>query len=512
MDLEPIIQRYTSLPIPLSRSDVIDAVASVLHSRLNAAAQDISTLYEEQRRLRCQNSGQLYTATLKPETELDHFPVDLFKNNIQAHGLDPTKWTTELQKYAKTRSEALLNDPNVQSLRTSEPPMQILGEHDMAGLSDLLRTPETQEALQRLRLVDNCIEVAMKLPKDPAELGKLGVPVAGALAPLIGVEIAAFALAPLAIAFMFFTWQQEGPLQRRLRHLEQLHDEAVNQIKRRIEDEQRGRAERDGEVEDANRKQDKKRQQRDDKKRRKEGRDEEKKKRRDYYFGCVDRIEELASGRGWEIRMDGIAENTLSDNIFVQELQKVAIATNPLGIAGLNMFIITIYLHNLPPEIKEGVWVNFKLDTTKPSRATKTSPDLSRPFSDGLTILEKLNPRISFRRRTMVYFLEDDYGSVVQADTKSFNVDLPATVANMLRIAFNGADGVQANIQKSFNLVMNVEASASVSKIKQTLSAQSSEAKVMEVLNVGQGKSLFQLVGDVCSPDAVTTFNQGQAL
>ncbi|KAK5651884.1 hypothetical protein OQA88_11543 [Cercophora sp. LCS_1] len=301
----------------------------------------------------------------------------------------------------------------------------------------------------------------------------------------------AFMAAPIAIGLFAYAVYREVDFQQAQRQAEHEWDEGIAKIKGELEEKKHEGDIKDEKTRDINRRHDGRRRHRERKKQRRKEIEDEKEKRKGYYYGCVDRIEQLDADRGWEIRLDAIEENALSDDVFLQEVQKLVIAASPLGVAGSPMHIISIYFKELPPKLAVGEWVNFKLDKSKAKRCNKTEPDLSGSIEDGTTILEKLEPSISFPRQSVLYYLESDYGSLITAEKSSFTVDIAASAISLLKTAFAAAGGVQSHIKHGLQLVMDTKPSATntVDRVKTILTASSKEATVVEVLNVSQGAS-----------------------
>ncbi|KAF8990481.1 hypothetical protein BDQ17DRAFT_368415 [Cyathus striatus] len=89
--------------------------------------------------------------------------------------------------------------------------------------------------------------------------------------------------------------------------------------------------------------------------------DEDEQKKKDYYFGCVTAIAELEDDRGWEIRMNAASETMFFDNEFLKKVQKLALGADVVPRLGDKLFSLEVYVYNLPADVANGAWFNFKL-------------------------------------------------------------------------------------------------------------------------------------------------------
>ena len=101
---------------------------------------------------------------------------------------------------------------------------------------------------------------------------------------------------------------------------------------------------------DTTEKQLKKRDEREKRRRRQWDKQSKRKSRKDYYFGYVDRIE--PAGSGFEIRVEALQENSLSDEVFLRELQKLALAAGIPSFGRYRMAILSIYVRSVPPNVE----------------------------------------------------------------------------------------------------------------------------------------------------------------
>lgn len=134
----------------------------------------------------------------------------------------------------------------------------------------------------------------------------------------------------------------------------------------------------------------------------------------------MERIEPLDDNKGFEVRVDSIAENSLSDEVFLREIEKLLVAAGtPPGFARYRLAFATIFLRTLPPGVKLGSWINFRVDTKNQTAAPEGDPDVSGSFNDGITVLEVLEPELSFSTFKMECYFAENNGFLVQTDVKS---------------------------------------------------------------------------------------------
>jgi hypothetical protein len=199
--------------------------------------------------------------------------------------------------------------------------------------------------------------------------------------------------------------------------------------------------------------QQRKKERREKKKRRQMDLERNRKDRKDYYFGYVDRVE--PAGTGYEIRVEAIAENSLSDEVFFRELEKIYVATGNPGFGRFRLAVISIYVRNVPPDVEVGQWINFKVETKNKTPATADSPDVSGTFTDGVSLLETLEPRVSFLNlRIECYFANND-GFIVQTDIKTITKDITASAVATLKAAFSTFNIVKEAIEQVLDMFMN---------------------------------------------------------
>ncbi|KAF8457017.1 hypothetical protein BGX38DRAFT_1139730 [Terfezia claveryi] len=90
---------------------------------------------------------------------------------------------------------------------------------------------------------------------------------------------------------------------------------------------------------------------------------------------------------GTKIRVEAIAENSLFDEVFINTIKKLAVAAGvPPAFGRYHLAVIYIYIHKLPLGVKEGTWINFKVNTNNKTPASTDTPDVSMPFKDGVTL------------------------------------------------------------------------------------------------------------------------------
>ncbi|KAL5593070.1 hypothetical protein FOBRF1_012172 [Fusarium oxysporum] len=430
MDYDSYIQQLTTDFVPQERAEQL--IAQAVCTYMNELADNASNIYQQRVKQRCQDQAQAYVSINQTGEGL---PLELFTKNIKANKLDAPKWNATIQDYLVTRTPAGIPKPNP--------------NHE-------------QEILKCLSLVDQEMDAAFppvhlhgdKIPDN--QLFAVVIPIGyyiGMMAAtavvtgaslLIGLKLRQdeeLGVMP-RIPFSGDTWGRPGggtivtnpgpgtgnpgkgpspppPLVAPDPLLEQLR-------KRRRRDKKRGR-------------------QGDKGKRRKD--------HKDYYFGYVDRVE--PAGTGYEIRVEAIADNSLSDEVFIRELEKLAVAAGNPGFGRYRLALISIYVHKVPPAVEVGKWINFKVETKNKTPALADSPDVSGPFTDGVSRLETLEPRFSFLNLRIECYFADNEGFVVQTDVASITKDITASTMATLQAAFNSFNFVTKAITDLFDLFMN---------------------------------------------------------
>ncbi|EUC40124.1 hypothetical protein COCMIDRAFT_41496 [Bipolaris oryzae ATCC 44560] len=263
--------------------------------------------------------------------------------------------------------------------------------------------------------------------------------------------------------------------------------------------------------------------------------DSTRKARKDYYFGYVDRIQPVGSAT--EIRVEAIPENSLSDEIFTREIQKLIVAAGAPSYGLFRLAIISIYVHDVPAGVEEGQWINFKVDTSNQQviATGQNVPDLSGTFTDGVTVIEPLQPTISFLNLRPECYLADNDGQLVKTDLQTVTKDITANALATLQAVFSTLDYVTESVLSVLDQFMNAGAEsddvetlgfdgdgralgmkpkkaptatktrtrkvvkpgeASLSKIQTTLLPNSEEITKYMIYNVGQGHSARALSGN----------------
>ena len=409
-DYDSYVQELISDSVPLERAEY--AIAEAVCEYVNELAKNAYDLYEQALQQRCQEQEQLYVTNRQTP---EKFPLELFTSNIKTNQLDAAKWNATIQGYLLKHMPLPSSGPHVD---------------------------KEKEIMNRLSAVDRMIDISFPLEKDlpwrrtcllVARLllrlyrspSWLGWPSQTRLSP--------------GSAWVFALYLHDKKKREEEKWLEISHGGggytlgSGNIAVVGLTTPTGGGAGGDPSpplIPGTTQGQGGKKDDRDKRRRRKIDKDQRRKARKDYYFGYVDRVE--PAGSGFEIRVEAIAENSLSDEVFIREIQKLAVAAGSPSLGRYRLALISIFIHNVPPAVEVGEWINFKVDIKTKTLAIEDSPDVSGAFVDGVTLLETLEPRLSFLNlRTECYFADND-GYVVQTDVKTITRDITARVVNLL--------------------------------------------------------------------------------
>jgi hypothetical protein len=453
----------------------------------------MSKVYEAERRTRSLKNGQTHVAIIPDDFE--YFKPELFGGDVNNNFLDPGTWARTIQAHAKAYNEEQLKKPSLQSFQASNKGRTTLETFDPNYLPLSLQSDVAKDSILRIRALDGYIESATSPVTDKTKLsGPELIPlVAGLSMELLG----SFALATAAVIYLYEIGN-EISFQEQEAQAERQWESDTQTIRDNIKKADQAQTALDDLTKQINKREDERKKRRDRKRDRKKDDDDNKKKRKDNYFGCVTDIEPLEKDRGWEVRIDAIADNSLSDDIFLQEIQNLVIAANPLAVCGLPIYSIFVYFTaKEAPALKEGDWLDLKLDMSKNVPATKTTPDLSGTFEDKTVILQRLTPQINFLDLSINYFFDSEYGDVVRLGSyKAADATLPPV--SLLTPFFNGNNDVQDCVQHGLALAMTGKTlrAGNADRIKTLLSAKSAQATVVDVRNVGQGACGLARSGD----------------
>ncbi|KAK6498100.1 hypothetical protein TWF506_004341 [Arthrobotrys conoides] len=476
MDYDSYIKHLTADSIPLEDAERI--IAEHLCEHVNELAKNAHNIYEDALEQRCKKQGQRYLAN---HEEGEKFPLELFTSNIKENKLDSNKWSETLQQYLLKKMAAKSN-------------------HDGIARSQL------QQILHHIKSADEAIDSSFPLENEPLEDGRAGdrrlwVLPAIALGVFIGSAIALVAIgATTGIILYNQRRRQQTPQRGILRPIN--HGGGSGGGKTENPPNSQTESER------------KKRDDRNKKRRKKRTKEGKRRGRKDYYFGYIDRIDRIKNG--FEIRIEAIAENSLIDETFLREVQKVLVASGIAPEFGRHrLALIYIFIHEETAGLQEGTWINFKLDTRTKSPVTMGNPNLSGTFDNGITILKILEPTFNFLTLSSDCYLNDNAGYVVQTEMRSITKDIPANIAATLVQAFESFDCVKQSIHGVIGQIMGnakddtftlepelgedvASTSASMvptaeratkEKITKILFSKSRIANKYSLFNVGQGHS-----------------------
>lgn len=484
MDYDNLIKQHTIDSIP--REQVEQAIAKALHAYMNEGAENAHRLYENVLRERCRERGLVY---MQNGREVLRFPVEWFTSNIKTNKLDAGKWKSTLQdKFLQYMNRGVKGEVKEKSDDVSKDKQRQEA------------SPEKErEIINHLRAVDHRINESFHsendCPKEIAPLIFIGI------GTVVMVETFVANAAILGLAGYFLSQKIQDDLKK------------APPIPSRGGTVTGGgnRTGSDGgnppdppppppSIPDTNDRQDSKRGDRLRRRGRTDGKELQRRNRKDYYFGYVDRVQEFKNG--FEIRLEAIADNSLCDEIFIREVQKLFVVAGAPSFGLYRLALIHIYVHKVPTGIEGGKWINFKVDMKGATPVTRSnSPDLSGSFRDGITILEPLIPRISFVKRRMECFFANDDGSIVQTELDTISKDFSATILQTLDTAFGEFDSVIQSMKGVLNRVINpntdTEAKpkpfydpSNAGDIENVLLHKGDHAIKYSMYNVGQGKSL----------------------
>ncbi|KAL6854485.1 hypothetical protein J3F83DRAFT_754697 [Trichoderma novae-zelandiae] len=401
-------------------------LAGIVHAHMNELAKNATEQYEIALEERCKQQGQRLVEN-RPAAE--EFPLELFTANIKANKLDDSKWVATIKEYLLRHMPQATHD-------APSPPAEGDGE--------------SHQIMQRLVTIDKEIDKTQPLEKNLPEGAQLFVP----LIPIgyfVGVAVAGLATQALGgIAYARYQQSKRQPP----------HTQPPIVIL--PPPTMPGQTTRPGQPGDPpgppgppqpDERDRERRRKREKEKERKRGRDIRRKARSDCYFGFVDRVDKLK--HGYEIRVEAITENSLSDELFIRAVQKMSVAAGSPGFGRYHLALVWIYLHALPPGVTEGVWINFKLNQQNKQLVTKQTFNLDQPFKDGMTRLEILEPRLSFKMFRFESYFEDNHGYVVQTEVQTISKDIAASAVTTLQQAFGSfnavGEAVRDVIQKIFH-------------------------------------------------------------
>ena len=471
MEYDSYILELTSNSGSQDRAEHV--IAEAVCAYMNELAKNAYDLYEEALRQRCEVQNQRYVPDHQAPERFPEFPLELFTSNIKTNRLDGAKWNATIQDY----------------LLKYVPPGNTKPDPD-----------KNKEIMSRLSALDRKIDDALSYEKDlphdatapneknrPADnkLFVVVIPVAYFVAVAIAGMVTTVASVAIGVHLHrkrqadnlpgnpFDVGDVKGPLDIPIPKSGDIPIIGSGTLT--------GGSGGDSPppppppVPGTTQGQRRKKDNRDKKRRRKMDKDERRKARKDYYFGYVDRIE--PAGNGFEIRVETIAENSLSDEVFIRQIQKLAVAAGNPSFGRYRLALISIFVHNVPSAVELGKWINFKVDTkTKKPLETTDSPNVSGAFQDGVTLLETLEPRLSFfNLRTECYFADND-GYVVQTDVKTITSDIAAGALTTLQAIFSTFDFIAEAIKDLLGQFMNTNSNDEVSDPS---AAQESTIKVV---------------------------------
>ncbi|KAF2970781.1 hypothetical protein GQX73_g2848 [Xylaria multiplex] len=423
MEYDDYIKEAIGNGIPQERAE--RDLAKIIHAHMNELAKNATNLYETALEERCKEQGQRFVVN-RPAPE--EFPLEIFTTNIKANKLDNDKWAATLQEYLLHHMPKETQDV---------PPL--VGD-------------DSHQIMHRLNFIDQTINKSLPLEKDIPEGAQLFVP----LIPIgyfVGVAAASLITSAVGGIGLALHLKKKEPAPHVIVQpppTVPAHgggpggpgDPSPPPPPPQPNEEDRERKRR--------RKRDRER---------KRGRDIERKSRSDCYFGYVDRVDKLANG--YEIRVEAIAENSLSDEVFIRAIQKMSVAAGSPGFGRYRLALVWIYVHTVPSSVSEGSWISFKINQQNKRPVTKETPNLTLPFDDGLTVLESLEPKMSFRMSRIESYFANNWGYVVQTEMQTITKEILASSLTTLQQVFGSFNAVGESIREVIGQVMHHTASAS---------------------------------------------------
>ncbi|KAL7812096.1 hypothetical protein V8C44DRAFT_89908 [Trichoderma aethiopicum] len=404
-------------------------LAEIVHSHMNELAKNATAQYELALEERCQQQGQRLVEN-RPVAE--EFPLELFTANIKANKLDDSKWVATIKEYLLQHMPQATHD-------VPAPPADV--------------DSESHQIMHRVASLDKEIDKSQPLEKDIPEGAQLFVP-AIPIAYFIGVAVAGLATQALG-GIGYARYQQSKrrpPTQPPIVILPPPTIPGQTTQPGQPGDPPGPPPPPQPDTGDRERKR-----KREKEKERKRGRDERRKERSQFYFGYVDRIDKLK--HGYEIRVEAITENSLSDELFIRAIEKMSVAAGSPGFGRYHLALVWIYLHAVPPGVTEGTWINFKLNQQNKQLVTKQNFNLEQPFKDGMTRLELLEPRLSFRMFRFESYFEDNHGYVVQTEVQTISKDIAASAVTTLKQAFGSFNAVGEAVRDIVGKIVHSDSS-----------------------------------------------------
>ncbi|KAK1240483.1 hypothetical protein MKX07_004511 [Trichoderma sp. CBMAI-0711] len=384
-------------------------LAETVHAHMNELAKNATAQYEMALEERCRQQGQRFVEN-RPAAE--EFPLQLFTANIKANKLDDNKWVATIKDYLLRHMPLATHDV---------PPPPAEGDS------------ESHQIMHRVVSIDKEIDKTQPLKKNIPEDAQLFVPLIP-VAYFIGVAVAGLVTQTVGgIAYARYQQSKRRPPAVQPPIVILPPQTTPGQPARPGQPGDPPPPPHPPQPEERDRERKRKRD-------RKRGRDVVRKARSDCFFGYVDRIDKLK--HGYEVRVEAITENSLSDELFIRAVEKMSVAAGSPGFGRYRLALVWIYLHAVPPGVTEGTWINFKLNQQNKQLVTKQNFNLEQSFKDGMTRLELLEPRLSFRMFRFESYFEDNHGYVVQTEVQTISKDIAASVVTTLQQAFGSFNAV----------------------------------------------------------------------
>jgi hypothetical protein len=426
MDYDSYVRQLAADSVSLDHAEY--AIAEALCQYMNDLASNANDLYDQALEQRCEEQGRLYLANRQAP---EKFPLELFTSNIKVNKFDAAKWNATFQDYL------LKHLPLASSAPSAD---------------------KEQEIMNRLKAVDQRIAASFPLKKDLPPDARL-MPVLIPIAMLFGTAISSAAVVGTGMAVGAYLYNKITGREAPWPEIPTAGGGSIIEPPRT----------RTGEGSDGSKPpppppppvpgpapgQGRRKDDREKERKRKRAKDQRRRDRKDYYLGYVERVE--PAGSGFEIRVEAIPENSLSDEVFLREIQKLAVAASYPGLGRYRLTLIAIFVHRVPPAVEVGKWINFKVDTTAKMLATEDSPDLSGAFTDGVSLLEALEPMLSFVNLRIECYFADNDGYIVQTDVQSITRDITASALALLQAVFSTFDRVAETIMDFLARCMNLD-------------------------------------------------------
>ena len=516
---EDVVARFINRAVPIAKESVYYTIASVFHQKINEVCTKTEYAHHRMRQQRGQAMGYKFAG--KPPTDgHDYFPLQMFVDHISDHGFDIGKWCKTLRDHGQTLLSGF-HQAHAQKLAANSTPRlqsddsEALSEADTAVTSDSFGGGYGVD--KQLAFEIQSLDPMSSFATDVTEAASAELILdAAEAASLVALGEVAIVALPIVLPLLIFIFGSSGPgFQEALQVADAEHEQELRKLKEEIEKAEKEQDEYDKKIQQANEKDQLKWKRRRDDKERKDDEDEEQKKREDLYFACIDRIEPLdfssslwnAADRpaanqeqhlladpfeyGYELRVSAVREDGYWSAVFQGLIQEHEIGVDLLAWTGQHIYVITFYLHSLPPGMQVGSWIEFELNRVMtPADQSFIVQDSS--FKDGTAVIEEFAPSGLTDEGSPMYFATSAWGANGSLKTATLK-SAPENVLPILNSGINSFNQVSDAIhQGSRRLVRFVPPDQLATAFSSMLGAAASnsgvQARYLYMTNCGQGE------------------------